>query len=115
MLVGPWSSIRRDPAAAQIGDGPAASGVFARFGDGPTPELLAFDERTEISSRLGRGAGLVAAVRDGEDPPTWVVSGVDDAGVAAAAEALDDEVLEDRYAVVVAAGSDETLPVPVIE
>ena len=115
VLVGPWSSIRRDPAAAQIGDGPAASGVFARFGDGPTPELLAFDERTEISSRLGRGAGLVAAVRDGEAPPTWVVSGVDDAGVAAAADALDDEILEDRYAVVVAAGSDETLPVPVVE
>ena len=33
----------------------------------------------------------------------------------AAADALDDEVLEDRYAVVVAAGSDETLPVPVVE
>jgi hypothetical protein len=76
---------------------------------------MAFDERTEISSRLGRGAGLVAAVRDGEAPPTWVVSGVDDAGVAAAADALDAEALEDRYAVVVAAGSDETLPVPVIE
>jgi hypothetical protein len=115
VLVGTWDKIRRDRAAAQIGDGPVASGVFARFEDGHRPELLALDERTEVAARLGRGAGLVAAVRDGEDPPTWVVSGVDEAGVAAAADALDAEVLQDRYAVVVGAGSAETLPVPVVE
>jgi Domain of unknown function (DUF4430) len=114
VLVGPWNAIRRDPAAGQIADGPATSGVFARFAGGRVSELLALDERTDVVSRLGRGAGLVAAVRDGEEPPTWVVSGVDDGGVAAAADALDDGVLRDRYAVVVAEGSDDVLPVPVV-
>ena len=112
VLVGPWAAIRRDPAAGQIADGPDSSGVFAEFA-GRT--LLALDERARTASRLGRGAGLVAAVRDGEEPPTWVVSGVDESGVAAAADALDEEALTDRYAVIVAAGSDETLPVPVVK
>jgi Domain of unknown function (DUF4430) len=115
VLVGTWEAIRSDPAAGQIADGPAASGVFARFAGARRAELLALDERARTASRLGRGAGLVAAVRDGEDPPTWVVSGVDASGVAAAADALDTATLADRYAVVVAAGSEETLPVPVVE
>ena len=113
VLVGPWSAVRRDPAATQIDDGPATSGVFARF-DGASV-LLALDVEANTSSRLGEGAGLVAAVRDGEDPPTWVVTGVDAPGVRAAAAALGEPALEDRYAVVTAADSDETLPVPVVE
>jgi Domain of unknown function (DUF4430) len=116
MLVGSWDEIRRDPGAAQIDEGPDASGVFADFAPaGGGLELVALTERAEPASRLGAGAGLVAAVRDGERPPTWLVSGVDDAGVRAAAAALDEDVLTDRYAVVVAAGSDETLPVPVVD
>jgi hypothetical protein len=112
MLVGPWSSIREDPAAAQIDAGPRDSGVFADFA---TPgEIVALDERGAPASRLGDGAGLVAAVRDGEDPPTWIVSGVDRAGVRAAADALDPDVLGDRYAVVVGAGSSHRLSVPVM-
>jgi Domain of unknown function (DUF4430) len=112
VLVGQWPEIEDDPAAAQIAEGPAASGVFAHF-DGD--ELIALDVRADSASRLGDGAGLVAAVRQGERPPTWVVTGVDDSGVRAAAEALGDSVLRDRYAVVVGAGSDATLPVPVVE
>jgi hypothetical protein len=115
ILVGPWPAVSRDPAAALIDDGPRASGVFVRFMGGPAMELVALDERAAPDSRLGRGAGLVAAVRDDEDPPTWVVSGVDAAGVQAAAEALGDETLTDRFAVIVAAGSDESLGVPVVD
>jgi hypothetical protein len=116
VLVGPWDAIKRDPGAAQVEDGPSSSGVFADFASaGAGLELVALSERAEPASRLGAGAGLVAAVRDGERPPTWLVSGVDDAGVRAAAAALDEDVLRDRYAVVVAAGSDVSLPVPVVE
>ena len=116
MLVGPWQVVRRDPGAAQIDDGPAASGVFARFeDDGDATELVALDQRADPASRLGAGAGLVAAVRDGERPPTWIVSGVDSAGVRAAVARLDPEVLRDRYAVVVGAGSDLSLAVPVVQ
>jgi hypothetical protein len=114
VLVGPWRAVRRDPGAAQIDRGPAPSGVFARFeGGGDEHALVALDVGADPAARLGAGAGLVAAVRDGERPPTWVVSGVDDAGVGAAVGALDTAVLRDRYALVVGAGSDATLPVPV--
>jgi hypothetical protein len=115
VLVGQWPEIEGDAAAAQIADGPASSGVFARFAGAGAEVLLALDVQAGVASRLGDGAGLVAAVRDGERPPTWVVTGVDDSGVRAAAEALAEPVLRDRYAVVVGAGSDRALPVPVVE
>jgi Domain of unknown function (DUF4430) len=113
VLVGPWPELRDDSAAAQIDRGPSASGVFARFAG--TDELVALDEGAAPAARLGEGAGLVAAVRDGERPATWVVSGVDPAGVRAAAQALDEETLADRYALVVGAGTEESLPIPVVE
>jgi Domain of unknown function (DUF4430) len=115
VLVGTWPEIEEDPAAAQIDDGPAASGVFARFAGGADAELLALDVEGGTASRLGAGAGLVAAVRQGERPATWVVTGVDVAGVRAAANALGEPVLRDRYAVVVGAGAEAALPVPVVE
>ena len=115
VVVGPWRSVRRDSAAALIDGGPRESGVFARFEERDrATELLALDVEADPALRLGAGAGLIAAVRDGESPPTWVVSGVDPAGVRAAAAALDAEVLRDRYAVVVGAGTENTLAVPVV-
>jgi hypothetical protein len=111
VLVGPWAAVRRDPAAAQLDSGPATSGVFARF---EGRELLALDEQGRPVVRLGAGAGLVAAVRDGEDPPTWLATGVDGAGVRAAAAALEVGVLRDHYAVAVGAGTEASLPVPVV-
>lgn len=115
VLVGAWPALEADPAAAQIADGPTAAGVFARFEveDGRTA-LTALDERAEPAARLGAGAGLVAAVRDGELPPAWVVSGVDAAGVMAAADSLDEAVLKNRYAVAVGSGATESLALPVV-
>jgi len=55
-------------------------------------------------------AGLVAAVRAGEDPPTWLVTGTDSAAVADAAGALGPRELRDRYAVAIAGR--KTIPVP---
>jgi hypothetical protein len=116
VLVGPWRAVRRDPTAAQIDEGPRRSGVFATFEerDGSF-ELVALDVRADPEVELGEGAGLVAAVREGEGPPTWVVTGVDAAGVRAAAAALDAETLRDRYALIVGAGSKTALPIPVVE
>jgi hypothetical protein len=116
VLVGPWSAVGRDPAAALITEGPATSGVFAQFvRDHGWIALRALNERAEPVDSLGDGAGLVAAVRDGEDPPTWVVTGFDAGGIGAATRALDEDVLRDHYAVVVGAGTEKTLPVPVPE
>jgi hypothetical protein len=110
VLVGEWESIRDDPAAAQLDDGPATSGVFARFErSAGAYRLVALDQRGAVAAELDSDAGLVAAVRHGEDPPTWLVTGASSDGVAAAADLLESEVLSDRYAV---AGDGDGPPVP---
>ena len=111
LLVGPWQRLRADAAAAQIERGPSTSGVYAAMtGCGDGYELDVLDSDGQVRQRLS-SAGLVAAVRDGEDQPTWVVTGTDDAALGHAAKLLDEDDLRDRYAV--AAGADgEPLPVP---
>jgi hypothetical protein len=116
VVVGPWEAVREDRAAVQIEDGPSQSGVFADMEPGTAGgyELVALDPdaREDPRDRLGPGAGLVAAVRLGEEQPTWVVTGTDQAGVDAAIELLDDDSLRDRYAVAVDRRGE--LPLPVI-
>ena len=112
VLVGPWRTLRRDPAAAQIEDGPEASGVFAEIdGAGAACRIEGMDEGGRPVRRFGRDAGLVAATRRYEAPPTWVVSGCDEVGVEAAARLLDGADLRDRYAVVTEGGAETPLPV----
>jgi hypothetical protein len=112
VLVGPWARVRQDPAAAQIEDGPQASGVFAGFR--PTPsgyvlEGLAEDGRPVRT--FGAGAGLVATTRRYEAPPVWVVTGSRPTGVGAAARLLDEADLRDHYAAAVEGGEETPLPV----
>jgi hypothetical protein len=112
ILVGPWARVRDDPVAARVDRGPAHSGVFARFtGRRGGYELLVLDETAAPAAELGPGGGLVAALREGDDPPTWVVTGTDRAGVRAAVELLDAERLEDRYAVATEGAGGLRLPV----
>ena len=108
VLVGPWEEIRADPAAQQLEDGPEASGVFARPTDGGF-ELLRADGSVAETQR--EAVGLVAATRFGEQSPTWIVTGTDDTGVAAAAAALREQVLADRFAVALVEGEGVALPV----
>jgi hypothetical protein len=97
VLVGRWSVLREDQALEQIDRGPAASGVYARFGDdGALLELL--DAQGRSVRALGPGAGLVAATRFEQQAPTWAITGTDAAGVAAAAQALDERSLQRRFA-----------------
>ncbi len=96
VIVGPWDAAGDDPVAALLERGPAQSGVFARFEGG---KLVLLDAAGREAERYGPGAGLVAAVRRGEDPPTWLVTGTDKAGVAAAAALFNHDDLEDHYAV----------------
>ena len=112
VVVGTWDEVSADSAASLIDAGPATSGVFADFepaGDGQ--QLVALDSAGSEATRAGAGAGLVAAVREGEEQPTWVVTGTDQAGVDAAVELLDAESLRDRYAVASADGEELALPV----
>ncbi|MDT7582288.1 MAG: hypothetical protein QOK35_3592 [Pseudonocardiales bacterium] len=96
VIVGTWDAVGKDHAAALIDQGPAVSGVFARFEDG---KLVLLDAQGRPSERFGVGAGLVAAVRDGDGPPTWVLTGTDKAGVAAAVALFNRDDLEDHCAV----------------
>jgi hypothetical protein len=50
-------------------------------------------------------------MRDGEQPPTWLVTGVDATGVDRAVAMLDAVYLSDRYAVAAHAGGETAVPV----
>lgn len=111
VLVGPWARLREDPTAALIEKGPAESGVYADFVQRRGGYLLrGLDPAGDAVRELGPAAGLVAATRRLEAPPVWVVTGTAPAGVAAAAELLDEATLRDHYALATEGGTELSLP-----
>ena len=108
VLVGPWQSLRADAAARQLEQSPSTSGVFARFDDHGALELLRVDG--SVGQHASPGTGLVAAVRDSDKPPTWVVTSAREGGVARAAQRLDATGLADHYAI--AAFRNAVVPLP---
>ena len=129
-MVGPWGAVGESPEAGSLERGPARSGVFARFevstspvpaGDGrerspngaaAAPHLIGLDQRAEAVRDFGPDAGLVAAMRRGDGPPVWLVTGGSAAGVGKAANALDQTSLRNRYAAIVTDGRVVSLPLP---
>jgi hypothetical protein len=110
VLIGTWPRLAGDLDVEGIERGPRASGVYACFSrSGKTLTLL--DQDGRAARTLGAGSGLIAATRQGEDAPVWVITGTDDSGVEGAARAFDRTTLDHRFAVAVSAG--EALPVPV--
>jgi hypothetical protein len=59
---------------------------------------------------LGPGSGLVAAMSYLDHRPTWVITGTDDVGVAAAAAALTEDQLRHHFALAIEAGRGVPLP-----
>ena len=111
LLVGRWSDVRLDPTARRLEKGPKVSGVFARPDEaGNRFELL--DPRGATVRTLGPGSGLVAATRFLDQQPTWVVTGTDQVGVAAAAAALLEARLKDHFAIALEKGREVPLPLP---
>ncbi|MFI4984864.1 MAG: DUF4430 domain-containing protein [Solirubrobacterales bacterium] len=110
VLVGIWTALDRDVAAREIGRGPRVSGVYASFSaDGKTLTLL--DQDGLAARTFTAGAGLLAATRQGEEAPVWVVTGTDAAGLELAARALHESVLQRRFALALSAQG--ATPVPV--
>ena len=108
--VGRWADLRRDSAVRRLEEGPRTSGVFAR----PTPsgdEIALLGPDGETVRTLGPGGGLVAATRLGGEAPTWILTGTDIAGVAAAAAQLRQTALAERFAIAVEAGRPVALPI----
>jgi hypothetical protein len=114
VFVGQWSDLRDGARVLRVlENGPAESGVFARFRDeGAKLELL--DGRGGVARSAGPGAGLVAALKVGEDEGiSFVVTGTDAKGVDAAIGALDARTLRDAFAVAVT-GDRAVTKLPVI-
>jgi hypothetical protein len=107
VLVGTWKDLRTFGAGAFMAEGPASSGIYARFWGGAL-ELL--DAQGHVTRTLGPGAGLLAATAQGSSPPTWLITGTDAAGVKAAAASLNAASLRDHFALAVQ--GDQKLPVP---
>jgi hypothetical protein len=117
ILVGTWDQIADDPVASLLRGGPQRSGVFATFaGESPSVGLALLDARGGVRETLGQQAGLVAAMRPDDGPPTWVVTGTDPAGLEAAIDLLrvrGGEQLDGNYAVAtVSNGPEFDVPVP---
>jgi hypothetical protein len=109
ILVGPWTAIGNDLVVESMARGPRASGVYAEPSrDGASLALL--DQQGKVVQTLTAGAGLIAATSRDEDKPVWVVTGTDEAGTEAAARNFDAAVLDDHFAVAIAAG--QAIPVP---
>jgi hypothetical protein len=114
VLVGPWARLRADPAAALLEGGPEESGVYADFEQqGSGYRLVGLNSAAATRREFGPAAGLVAATRRYEAPPTWVVTGATPAAVQAAAGLLDAAKLRDHYAVATEDGKETPLPVEV--
>jgi hypothetical protein len=109
VLVAPWASIEGDLGAEGLQYGPRASGVYARFSsDGRA--LMLLDQDGDPVQTLDAGAGLIAATRQGDDAPVWLVTGTDGEGVERAARAFDQNTLHDRFAVALAGAGSVALP-----
>lgn len=112
VLVGTWDELREVTTPRLIEEGPDASGVFARFTDGGE-RLELLDEDGDVARTAEAGTGLVAATALEEQAVVWVITGLDDAGVQAAAAALDPAALRNAFAV--AATPDGPLKLPLAE
>jgi hypothetical protein len=108
--VGTWRDLRPEIVASLIAEGPGTSGVYARFVGPAGSSLELLDPHARVAQTLGVGAGLVAATAQGSSSPTWVITGTDAAGVAAAAAALTPSRLDDHFALAVQ--GTRSLPIP---
>ena len=110
VVVGRWSDVRQDGVVRRLERGPGATGVFAQ----PTSTgdaIVVLDADGRPVRTLRAGAGLVAATSVVGQPPTWIVTGTDEVGLAAAAAALTEDRLMQRFALAIERGAD--VPVPV--
>jgi hypothetical protein len=109
VVVGRWRAVRIVQHLAEIEDGPADSGVFARFDEeGTRLELL--DEEGRSAETAPAGTGLVAATAPSDREIVWAVTAADERGVERAAAALDPSLLGGAFAVAVTPAGPEKLP-----
>jgi len=111
LVVARWPQARIVRGAPALEEGPEASGVFARFDtEGRALELLDENGAVARTVRPGDGTALVAALRPQEEELLWLVTALDQAGLAAGVAALEERRLRDAFAVAVTGRRVEKLP-----
>jgi hypothetical protein len=110
IIVAKFSVAKQVRAAEAINAGPATSGVYARF-DSAGHTLSLLDAAGHVARVAPPGSGLVAATQQAAQPVTWLVTGVDDAGVERAARTLDATTLRNAFAVAATQSGVVRLPV----
>ena len=111
LAVARWPRARIVRGAFTLEEGPESSGVFARFSkDGRSLDLL--DERGDAARTVhaGDGTGLVVALRPRSDELVWLVTALDQPGLAAGVRALREDELRDAFAVAATGRTVEKLP-----
>jgi hypothetical protein len=109
VVVARFSVVKQLGAARALTLGPATSGVYARF-DTSGRKLTLLDSAGRPARVAPPGTGLIAATQQPSQPITWLVTGVDAAGVERAARALDAARLRSAFAVAVTPTSVVRLP-----
>jgi hypothetical protein len=108
VMVAPFDGLEA-ALAKSLELGPHENGIYARFSKNGT-QLALLDQNGGVAQTLAAGAGLIAATRQGEEAPTWVITGTNGAGVELAARSFDEATLRNRFAVALAAGTAIALP-----
>jgi len=98
IVVARWAAVRGLTTPRVLPYGPARSGVYARF-DATGTKLQLFDASRRVARDAPAGSGLLAALAPTADAVTWLVTGVDQAGVERAAAALDPRRIAGAFAV----------------
>ncbi len=109
LVVAPWPGARIVRGAAELEEGPEATGVFARIAE---EKLELLDESGAVARtvRPGDGTALVLALRPRADELVWLVTGLDEQALLAGARALTERKLRDAFAVAVTGDRVEKLP-----
>jgi hypothetical protein len=110
VVVGRWLAVRGVKAAAPLAGGPERSGVFVRMPAADRGRMDLLDPTGRAARAAPPGTGLVAATGLPDQPPVWILTGLDDAGVRRAASSLDPRVLRDAYSVAATPGGPLPLP-----
>jgi hypothetical protein len=112
VLVARWSAVRELLAAQPLTGPPSKSGVFARIaGPGAGSSLQLLNDAGGVARTAPAGTGLVAARAPEGQGPVWLLTGLDDAGVARAVAALSEDTLHDAFAVAATPQGPVRLPV----
>ena len=111
LVVARWPAARIVRGGSTLEDGPQASGVFARFAEnGSALDLLDADGQVARTVKAGDGTALIAALRPRADELLWLVTALDERGLAAGVRALRERALRNAYAVAVTGRTVEQLP-----